>query len=1066
MPPRAQARTRSATAAGSYERQARRTEAGLLFFVLLLFLSGAYLVLRAKELSLARSGIVLLNTAPPEAIARALRSPVVIGKRIVAERRLRGLFGDVDALGRLPVLPDPDAAARKLAAARLSPRTATRSEIAGALGPGGVDAPTLERLVVLRELHPEDSWQRLARRALLSPARVRNAEAGLVVRTWAEARSAFVRLCGWLALFFVAVHLVLRRLRPRADPFLLPLTALLAILGVLLLFGQKDPVRDMPTYAAQGWAVILGGGPMLLLPLLGWFGRLPLHRYGYLYAIAALAGTVALGLFGSGPGGVRLSVAGTQPVEAIKVLLVFFLAAYLAERGPLLNDPLRRLGPFPLPRRKDAGPLLVLYALPLVLFALVRDLGPVLLLFGTFLLLVYLATGRGVYVGLGLLALGLGGWMGYQMRFGVFETRVDMWLSPWANRHQGGDQLGLGLWGMASGGAWGSGLGLGAPGEIPRGGSDLMFAALGEELGLAGTLLVIACFLVILARGLRTARRAGSDFDRLLAAGLCGLLALQASLIVGGTVGVLPLAGITLPFVSYGKSSLVASFFVIGMLLLLSARAPAAALGPPRTYEVAAARVALLFTLFLVGVVGAGRLLWIQGLAASRVAGQTLRVPDADGVARPHVNPRLLRLAARIPRGRILDRMGRVLAETRGDGRIYPYGAVTGHLVGYLDPAVGGPTGLERRLNARLRGFEDWPSLVPLWRRKDMPGFRLPRGEDISLALDAELQKQALAALVREAGRVRDRRTGRPKNRGAVVVLDVETGGVLAAATSPVFNPNGLTPAAFRALQLNVGGDFPLIDRALFGRYPPGSTFKIVTASTLFAQNRADFTRTCAHIDRNVIWRAGGQTYARQRIVDDEGETPHGLVNLTEGIVESCNIYFAHAGLALGPEALRAGAAQFGFARLPGSAPFAAELPDIAYGQGPMLASPIEMAGVALSVAAGGRRLRPEILKRDEPRVAATPLAPEDAARLADMMRRVTVSGTAAGRFDELPYGVAGKTGTAQNREGDKMSHSWFIGFAPVTRPKIAFAVIVENGGYGASVAVPIARQVLRAARL
>lgn len=994
----------------SYERQARTTEGLLLFLVFAILAAGGFFLLLAKSPAPvpAAERPVILNTASAAELARVLGVSAGTAERIVQERarRGRGGFADVGALSRARLVP-PDV--------------------------------------------------------------LRAAQSRIIVRSWNDAKTQFYQTCGLLAGFLLVVHLLLRWRRPLADPFLLPTVALLCSLGVLLLFSLKDPLRDMPTYAAQVWALVLGGGIALLVALSGPSMRLPLHRYGYLYAVAAFALTLLLGVFGTGPGGVKLSVLGTQPVEIIKILLVFFLAAYLAERGPLLNDPIRRLGPFPLPRRRDVLPLLLLYALPLALFALVKDLGPVLLLFGALVLLLYLATGSAMYALLGIFATALGGWGGYLLHFGVFATRVDMWLSPWKNGRVGGDHLALGLWGLASGGPWGSGLGLGAPRFLPRAGSDLVFATLGEELGLIGTFLVVVCFFVLVGRGLRIARRASTDFDRLLAAGLSGLLALQTLIIVAGTLGLFPLTGITLPFVAYGKSSLVASFFVVGMLLAISAKTPLATtapVAPTRTYDIAQARATLVWVLLL-GVIIA-RLLWIQGVRADALVAQTVSVPDRTGARYTQTNPRLRSLAARIKRGRILDRAGRVLATTRtapGNKRMYPFGPATVHLVGYLDPLVGGPTGVEKQYDPQLRGFSALRDLVPLWRRKDLPGFRLPQGKDITLTLDAAFQQTVLAILQQRTAQIRDRRTGKPKNRGAVVVLDVATGGILAAVTSPTFDPNTLTPTRLAALNQNASGDFRLINRALFGRYPPGSTFKVVTASALFAGNHADFIQNCAHVATNTLWSANNNTYARQRIVDDEGERPHGLVNLTEAISESCNIYFAKAGIALGPESLRKHAEAFQFSRLPAPTQFGAELPDIAYGQGPLLVTPLEMASVAATVAHGGQRLRPQLLKSTDVEVSTAPLTPEDAARLSDMMRRVTRTGTAAGRFDALPFSVAGKTGTAQNIEGDKMSHSWFIGFAPAEQPKFAFAVIAENGGYGASVAVPIARDLLATAK-
>ena len=235
----------------------------------------------------------------------------------------------------------------------------------------------------------------------------------------------------------------------------------------------------------------------------------------------------------------------------------------------------------------------------------------------------------------------------------------------------------------------------------------------------------------------------------------------------------------------------------------------------------------------------------------------------------------------------------------------------------------------------------------------------------------------------------------------------------------------------------------------------------------MLKNNKAGFMVNCNHTDRNVHWTAGGTNYSRRRVVDDEGDQPHGTTNLTEAVEKSCNVYFARAGISLGPELLRQNAQSFGFAHLPTLTQFNAELPDVAYGQGPVLASPMEMAGVAQMVANNGVKLRPDfLLHPDAKSDGAVILSPDQAAQLMQMMRGVTASGTAAGRFSSLPYSVAGKTGTAQNNQGDKTAHSWFIGFAPADHPKIAFAVLVENGGYGATVAVPIAKGVLEAADL
>ncbi|GAB4459700.1 MAG: hypothetical protein OHK0029_22600 [Armatimonadaceae bacterium] len=999
-PPNNQPARSSSARVGTGERQRRTTEAVLLLMALLILWIGSGLALIAKGREARKtSDVVLLNQADAGQLSGVLKIPAEAARKLVAEREKRQGFSDVDALAGLRTLV---------------PRASFRA-----------------------------AYNRLA------------------VRSWADAQTAFLLCVGGLSLFWIVAHLLLRHVRPRSDPFLLPIAVLLTSLGVLLLFALKDPLRDRLSFVGQTVGILSGGTLAVLLPLTNLWNRLPLHRYGYVYAVAAVGLTALLGVLGSGPGGVRLSVAGMQPVEGIKILMVLFLAAYLAERGSLLNDPLRRFGPIPLPRKEDVLPLLALYALPLILFAIVRDLGPALLLFSIFLTLLYLVTGRGIYVAAGAGVLLLGGFIGYKLRLGVLGTRIDMWLSPWQNNSTSGDHLALGWWGLASGGIIGSGLGLGGSNFIPRAGSDLAFAAIGEEAGLLATVAVLACFLVLTARGLRISERVPTQFERYTAAGLTGLLTLQTLVLVGGTLGLIPLAGITLPLVSYGKSSLIASFLILGILLSLSDRDPQAPVAASAEYRAASDRLMRFFALTL-GLLCVLRLLYLQFFMSWAVAGRVVVTPDADRVRRPHINPRLLALANEIPRGRLLDRNGAVLAVTKGNRRVYPYGAAFGHLIGYADPAVGGPTGLEAEFAPQLRGFSSWADLVRVWQAKDLPGFRLPEGKDVILTLDAELQKAALAALKERAGQIRDRKTGRRKNRGAVVVLDVQTGGVLAAVTLPTFDPNKLTVQVLQALNTDVNNDYPLINRAISGYYPPGSTFKMVTAASLLQHNQGDFTTLCNHVATRLVWKANGETYARKRVVDDESERAHGRVNLSEAVEESCNIYFARAGIELGAEKLRQTAEQFGFRKLPSLSLFAQELPDIAYGQGPLLTTPLEMANVAATVANGGTLLMPRYLKERKPEVRGTPLAAEDAERLARMMRQVVTSGTAAGKFGGVGATVAGKTGTAQNDRYDRMSHSWFIGFAPAEKPRVAIAVIVENGGYGAAAAVPVARDVLR----
>lgn len=952
---------------------------------LLLFCTALVLLIGTLLVSVAKTPEgqpVLLNTASAAELTPALGGDSALAQRLVAERAKSGAFSDVDAL---------------------------------------------------------------ARRKLVTGAQLRQLEPALAVRTWATANSLLWLSSLSLLALFVVLHLHLRRVWPLADPYLLPCAAVLSVLGVLLLFGMKDPIRDRLTFFAQTQGVWIGVLGVFVITLKR-FWSLPLHRYSYLYVLGSVLLIALLGVFGGGQGEVKLNLFGFQPVELIKVLLAFFLASYLADRGRSLADNSAQA------RRADLYPLLAMYALPLALFALLKDLGPVLVLFGTFLALLYLVTSRGAFVWLGLVALGLGGWIGYVLQFGVFHTRVEMWLHPWDNVSRGGDQLALGLWGMATGGFNGAGLGRGGTGFIPRGGSDLAFSALAEELGVLGPLIVLCCLGMILWRGLAIVPRTRSDFERYLAAGLTVLLALEGVVITAGCLGLLPLTGISLPLVAYGKSAVVMTWVSVGLLLGISQRAQhdPELVAPYIHKGLSRLALALGLPLALCVVVG----LAAQTVQANARALKLVRTPDADGVVRAHRNPRLLAIANQIPRGRLLDRNGEPLAVTVGKKRVYPIGEAGAHLIGVLSPALGGPTGFEESLSAPLQGMEDWSHALALWRGKDGPGFRLPKGKDVRLTLDADLQRAALKAIVKAASRVKDRQTGKPKRAAAAVVLDVATGEVLAAVSAPTYDPT-------RPVTQTEGA--PLLNRALSGLYPPGSAFKPVTAAALLKEGKGAERYSGGTGGRETVrWKAGGQSYSRS-ITNDEGEALGGRLTLSEALVHSSNIYFAHAGVALGSEALRSMAGELGMTHLPEAKRWDAELPDLAYGQGSLLATPLELAGMMQTIAAGGRRLKPHFALTEKPQTLATPLTPEQAAVIARALADVTRRGTADGIFDTLSYPVAGKTGTAQNGNGDKMSHSWFIGFAPAQNPKIAFAVIIENGGYGAKAAAPAAREILRA---
>jgi cell division protein FtsW (lipid II flippase) len=375
----------------------------------------------------------------------------------------------------------------------------------------------------------------------------------------------------FLALF-VTAHMVLRFTLPQADPYLLPIAGLLTATGLTMIY------RINPDLAVRQGVWVVGG--VLLFGLLVWF--VPDHRvldqYKYLLGLAAigLLALPALPVIGNTVNGARLWIQvgplNVQPGEFAKVLLVVFLAGYLRDNRELLSMGYGRLG---VPSPKHFGPLLLIWGAAMLVLFQSNDLGGGLLLFSIFLAMLYVATGRWPYVAVGLALFAAGAYVLYHLR-GHIQSRISIWLDPWQDPTDAGYQLVQSIYSIAAGGVFGQGLGRGVlvqpSGEtyIPYLETDFIYAAIAQEVGLAGAVAVILLYVVFLYRGLRIAMLADDGFSKLLAAGLTAALAVQAFIIIGGVSGLIPLTGITLPFVSYGGSSILANFLLLGLLLVVS----------------------------------------------------------------------------------------------------------------------------------------------------------------------------------------------------------------------------------------------------------------------------------------------------------------------------------------------------------------------------------------------------------------------------------------------------------------------------------------------------------------
>lgn len=412
---------------------------------------------------------------------------------------------------------------------------------------------------------------------------------------------------GFAGLVLIA-HLAIRLRAPYADPLFLPIVAVLNGLGLVVIHRLDLTAADQARAAGQavpradatlqlvwtGLGVLLFVGLLLLVP-----DHRRLQRYTYTAMALGLAlllvPAVLPGRFSQVNGAkiwIRVAGLSFQPGEVAKLLLEVFFAGYFVAKRDLLSLMSRRVLGLAVPRARDLGPVLLAWLASLGVLVVERDLGTSLLFFGIFIGMLYVATQRASWVAIGGLLFGAGAYGAYHA-FGHVRLRVDVWLHPFRYATDQGYQLVQGLFGLANGGIGGTGLALGRPDIVPFAKSDFITASIGEELGLAGLMAVLVLFLLFVARGLRAGLAVADDFGRLLAAGLAFGFALQVFVVVGGVTRLIPLTGLTLPFVAYGGSSLVANWVLVGLLVRISdaarrpAPAPAAAVAEAHTVVVA-----------------------------------------------------------------------------------------------------------------------------------------------------------------------------------------------------------------------------------------------------------------------------------------------------------------------------------------------------------------------------------------------------------------------------------------------------------------------------------------------
>ncbi|MVX60207.1 peptidoglycan glycosyltransferase [Enterorhabdus mucosicola] len=871
---------------------------------------------------------------------------------------------------------------------------------------------------------------------------------------------------------FVVAHLAVRKLAPAADPAILPIAFALSGIGIAFV------TRIVPDLAVRQVMWLFAGIVVMILVLAFVRNLDKLANYKYTLMIAGILLLLSPMLpvigYESGGGQLWLQVGSFkfQPGELAKILIVFFIAAYLAANREMLSVFTWKVGPVHLPSLPTLLPLIIMWALAFVVVVLEKDLGLALVLFSVFVIMLYVATGKKMYLVVSIALAAIAAVALYGM-MGHVRTRVSIWLDPFAAAQGGGFQLVQSLFSLADGDLFGTGIGRGMgggpvdAGGIPVAESDFIFPVIAEETGLMGAAGVLLLYLCFAIRGVVTAARAKSDVSSFTAVGLTSIIVLQAFIIVGGVTRLIPLTGITLPFVSQGGSSLIASFMIVGFLLRCGDEGTGVDSEIQRTGAIGVHGADSVLGRVALGKRLTGAMLMYSLLFAVLVANLTyimiIKAPEYQNM--PSNNHTIAR-EAKMERGTISTEDGVVLARSvrQDDGtykREYPAGTLAAHIVGYSSQKFG-TAGIEAAYNDTLRGQQNFASFTDVV--NSLAGIQT-KGNDVTLSIDSRIQESAQAAL---EGQV-----------GACVVMDPETGAVLGMASSPTFNA-----ADYEALlsQSADSNSSELYNRATQALYAPGSTFKMVSLAAALQDGVAMPT---------TEYDAPGEMEIGNAPVTNVKKRDYGRITLEQATWYSSNTVFGQVGVQIGADLLVQMAMNFGFNEtIKFDLPLAMSLmpdPDemtewetawAACGEpvgehespaGPQ-ATVLEMCMVGSAIANEGALMQPYLVDgvynaNGERSFSAAPVKlkqaidKETAARVMTVLEGVVTEGTGTRAAIE-GVKVAGKTGTSERGDGD--TDSWFVGMAPAEDPKVVVAINLERAESGSGAAA--AHDVLKTA--
>ena len=885
---------------------------------------------------------------------------------------------------------------------------------------------------------------------------------------------------------FAAAHVAVRILAPDADPVILPVVFLLSGIGIAFVTRLAPDLADNQVL----WLFISVAAMIATLFFVRNLDKLADYKY-----TLGLVGVILLILpmvIGTEKNGSKLWLTfgsfSFQPGELAKILIVLFLAFYLASNREALSVTAHRVGPFRIPRFRMLLPLFIMWGISLLIVIFERDLGSALLFFMYFVVMLYVATGRWSYVFIAIGLLVIGFFFCYHF-FSHVKIRVDIWLDPWTDAQNSGYQIVQSLYSIADGDLVGTGIGKGMPTLIPFVESDFLFSAIAEEMGLLGASAVIILYMLFCVRGFATAARAKSDSSAFAAVGLTTVIGFQAFLIIAGVTKLLPLTGVTLPFMSQGGSSLLSSFIIVGLLLRagdegtgreaqLVASAPdtgngrVSLLGAQASAFVHGSHARARFEVQgeesgVLGRVALGKRLTalitaFAVLFAALIANLTyLQVINASAIQHMPSNNHTIAKSAYVQRGAIITSDGVTLAESlrQEDGtylRSYPQGSLAAHTVGYISTRYGS-SGIESTMNDTLTGssnYSDWKSAL-----YSLAGVQEP-GNTVALTINSQMQRAAESAL--------------EGYTGAVVVLDPSTGAVLAKASAPTYSYDQLDD-----IMKSGGSGSQLLDRTTQALYSPGSTFKAVTLSAALDTGTTSLDTV---YDAEPALTIGGAE------VSNYGYNDYGTPTLKEAFALSSNTVFGQVGVQVGASNLVKYADAFGygtnigqdFNTLPSLMPDPSEMtewetawaacgqpvgqhaspagPQVTVMQNAMVAQAVANGGVVMNPYLVDHVLSPEgaVISTTQPKSLGQAISADTASKVKEAMLGVVDHGTGV-RAKVQGVQVAGKTGTAQIENGK--INSFFIGFAPYDNPTLVISAVIEGEdgtdveGYAAGVA-------------